>query len=63
MQNVVNNTYMELENEHEGWHRTAHQIAERLFTENMTNVEKKHHQNHENFTKKRFGNTASTVLF
>lgn len=54
---------MELENEHEGWHRTAHQIAERLFTENMTNVEKKHHQNHENFTKKRFGNTASTVLF
>lgn len=27
-------------------------ITERLFTENKSNVEKKHHQNHENLTKK-----------
>lgn len=27
-------------------------ITERLFTKNMSNAEKKHHQNDENFTKK-----------
>lgn len=38
-------------------------ITERLFTENKSNMEKKHHQNHENLIKKMFGDTASEVLF